>query len=56
MALGKPPRLIFEQLLVIFWSVVVAFWKILCVLFETDKQLVGEIAIRPGTRSDGVGL
>ena len=51
--LGKPPWLIFESLLIVFLSVLVAFTKF-CVLFETDKQIVGEIATRPDTHSVGI--
>ena len=41
-ALGRPLGQIFDRLLVVF-----------CMLFETDKHLVGEIVIHPGTHSVG---
>ena len=41
--LARPLGVIFDRLLVVF-----------CMLFETDKHLVGEIAIHPGTHSVGI--
>ena len=41
--LGRPLGLIFDRL-----------WVVFCMLFETDKHLVGEIVIHPGTHSVGI--